>query len=139
MNKYILHTLLIGLSVLFSCSKKEQIAPDLSKITLPVEFVTPFSVSKSTPNFKTDSIYFTAAFKNETFWVITIKGNLSGAERVFARSDKDGLEISKANSLWDGSAYSVAAFRAESATATLSFPYSKTAPISIPLNIVGVK
>jgi hypothetical protein len=136
MKRYISSTILvIGLFSLFSCAKKEPIAPDLSVISGPVDFGNPFAVSNSNPNFNNnDQIYFSATFNKETHWLITVTGNASGAVKTF---EGDGTVISATNATWDGTANSVPSFRAEAVTATLSFPSSttKTAPYPLSLTI----
>ena len=125
--------MLVGLVFLFSCTKKGPIAPDLGVISGPVDFGNPFAVSNANPNFNNnDQIYFGATFNKETHWLITVKGNTSGAVKRF---EGTGTVISIANSVWDGTADSVISFRAEAVTAKLSFPSANPKPNPLILNI----
>ncbi len=135
MKKYILNSLIIGLIVLGSCAKKEKIGPDLEALYKPVQFATPFAVNNTSPNFSVgDKVYFSAKFKNETYWLITVTGNTSGAVKYFYGT---GTFIS--NATWDGSADILPSFAAETVSAELSFPRSATSFVSIGLTIVGAK
>ena len=142
MKQYLFNTILLGFLFLVSCSKKEQIAPDLGAISSPVQFETAFAISNTSANFKNNGqVYFNASFKEETYWVITIKGNSSGAIKTIERSGSSGTEISQTNASWNGSVdgNSIAIFDLETAKATLSFPYSQTAPVSVTFNISAIK
>ena len=137
MKRYVLNAVLIGMISLFSCVKKEQIAPDLGASSATVSFVDPFAVSNASPNFtNNEKIYFTATFAAQTSWVITVEGNNSKAIKTF---EGFGTSISVTNALWDGTANIIPSFRVEAVTATLSFPYSKTAAVSLPISILGTK
>jgi hypothetical protein len=141
MKGYILNTILGAFFFLVSCQKKEQIAPDLGVITGPVDFGNAFVVSKANPNFYNgDKIYFSATFNKETYWLITITGNTSGAIKTF---EGVGKEISAVNATWDGTANVIPSFRAEGATAVLSFPNASSVsapfPLSIGITIVKTK
>lgn len=123
--------MLVGLVFFFSCAKKQQIAPDLGVISGPVDFGNAFAVSNANPNFNNnDQIYFGATFNKQTHWLITVKGNTSGAVKRF---EGTGTIISIANSVWDGTADSVISFRAEAVTAKLSFPSASSASAPFPL------
>jgi hypothetical protein len=139
MKEYILNTILIGLIFLFSCAKKEPIAPDLGVISEPVGFGNAFAVNNANPNFyNNDKIYFSATFSKQTHWLVTITGNTSGAVKTF---EGNGTEISAFNAYWDGTANALPSFRAEVVTAVLSFPsaISASAPFPLSLNITIVK
>ncbi len=129
MKKYTLNIFVIGLLFLFSCAKKDKIAPDGTQVRGPVEFETPFAVSKTNPNFFTgDKVSFTAQFKTETYWVIRITGNTSGAVKTF---EGTGTIISV---IWDGTADSLPSFRWETTVAQLSFPKASSVVNASPLS-----
>lgn len=137
MKRHILNTVLIGMIFLFSCAKKEKIAPDLGVASGPVSFVEAFAVSSANPNFSNnEKIYFTATFKNETSWLITVTGKVSNAVKTFSGN---GTTISITNAMWDGTANTVPSFRTETVKAKLSFPLSPTAADSLSITIAGTK
>jgi len=124
---------MIGVLFLFSCAKKEPVAPDLGVISGPVSFGNPFAVNNANPNFyNNDKIYFSATFGKQTHWLITITGNTSGAVKTF---EGTGTEISVSNAYWDGTADALPSFRAESVTAVLSFPNASSASAPFPLSL----
>ncbi len=126
MKRYSIHIAVIGLFFLFSCAKKEKIGPDLAQVSGPVEFEEAFTVSTLNPNFANgEKVYFSAKFKNDAHWILTIVGNNSTARKTF---EGTGREISTANVVWDGTADKLPSFRAETATATLSFPDASSVP-----------
>lgn len=135
MKKDILKIAVVSLFFLFSsCGKKERIGPDLSEVSGPVEFEEAFTVSNTNPNFANgEKVYFSAKFKADAHWVITIKGNTSTAVRKF---EGTGRTISSENVVWDGSVEAPPSFRAETAVATLSFPDASSVPaVTLAYNI----
>jgi hypothetical protein len=140
MKKYILTSTLIAFIFLFSCTKKEKIAPDLKDVLGPVEFENAFTVSNINPNFTNgDKVYFTAKFKHDAQWVITIVGSTSGAVKTF---EGTGTSIVASAAMWDGTANTVPSFRVETAVVTLSFPRASSvsgSTLSYNISIGGTK
>jgi hypothetical protein len=141
MPNYILNTAFVILCFLFSCAKKERVSPDLEQILGPVQFVQPFTVSDTIPNFANgNTVAFSAQFQNEASWVITITGAVSGAVKTFTGT---GTSISISSTIWDGTANTVPSFRTEQVIAVLSFPQassvSTNSTLSYHIRIVGTK
>ncbi len=140
MKRYIFSLVTAGLFFLVSCMKKERISPDLSEVSGPVEFEEAFTVSNTNPDFSNgDKVYFTAKFKNDAHWILTITGANSTAVRTF---EGTGKVISTSNVVWDGSADKLPSFRAEAVVATLSFPDASSVQniqLSYNMTIAGVK
>ncbi len=139
MKKYNIVIILVGLAFLFSCAKKEKVAPDLNDISGPIVLGDAFSVSKSTPSFKNNElVYFAGTFVDEAYWVLTIKGKTSGATKTF-----EGTGTSIKNATWDGTADDLPSFRVEAVTATLSFPKASSVtsalPLTLAMSILGAK
>ncbi len=126
MKRHILTTVLVCLIALASCMQKDKISPDLQAVLGPVEFENSFTINTTTPNFTNgDKVIFTAKFKEDAYWVITIVGANSGAIKTF---EGTGTFISASNAMWDGTANALPSFRAEAVTATLTFPKSSNKP-----------
>lgn len=116
MKKIICILLFVG--ALASCKKPEQLGPDLVGIYGPVTVTESFAVNTPTVNFANGgNVFFTAKFKNDAVWTITITG-ANGAKKIISGISK---EINAENSTWIGVADILPSFAAGSVTATLSF------------------
>jgi hypothetical protein len=101
-----------------SCKKKEQLGPDLVGIYGPVTITESLAVNTSNVNFAGgDQVFFTAKFKNDAVWSLTIVGT-NGAQKIISGISK---EINAENSRWSGTADVLPSFGAGVVTATLSF------------------
>jgi len=133
MKKYIFKLTIISVFFLFSCGKKEKIAPDLKEVSGPVEVVDPFTISNSNPDFLAGQVVqFGATFQGDAYWKITIVGSNSGATKTISGTSS---VINASNATWDGTADDLPSFRNEPVVITLSFPISNEITSSTPLNI----
>ncbi|HVD98282.1 MAG TPA: hypothetical protein VNB90_08745 [Cytophagaceae bacterium] len=136
MKRYLVTILFGSFVFLFSCAKKEKIAPDLGEVKGPVEFDESFTVSNTNPNFANgDKVYFYAKFKNDAHWVLTLTGNTSTGMKKY---EGTGTSISPSNVVWDGTTDSLPSFRkGETVVARLSFPEASSVPaVTLTYNIV---
>jgi|GEM_PF-2726111 len=104
-----------------SCSK-ETLGPDIVGLYSPATIID--SLKKSQPNVdfsKDETVYFTAKFEKTTDWLLTLKGNTSGAVKTFT-GVSSSLDVS--NARWTGYANTVPSFQKENITATLTFKHT---------------
>jgi hypothetical protein len=121
------------LLVLLGCHKKKKHTGEPA--TSPIISVSSFTATPITIDFlaKTDGVFFNASFTTIVTWVLTIKGNQSGAVHTIS-----GTGESLTNIEWKGDHDYWLFFSAgETVTATLSFP-TNPATVSLDLNIVNV-
>lgn len=84
----------------------------------PFSITTPLAISTNPVDFGVP-VSFTGELNRVKSWVITIKGNTSGAIKRISGFDKS---LSASNTTWDGSSDTTFFFRAEACQAILSFP-----------------
>ncbi|MCX6182764.1 MAG: hypothetical protein NT150_12640 [Bacteroidetes bacterium] len=109
------------LTLQFGC-RKDTLGPSIVGIYGPVTVVDPLNKSMSAVDFsKDETVYFTASFEKETDWVITVKGNTSGATKTFTTISK---VVDKSNALWNGTADDVPSFQKETVTIFLTFKHT---------------
>ncbi len=102
--------------------RKDTLGPSLVEMHGPVTVTEPFSASKNSVDFsKNEQVHFTAKFENDAAWIVTVKGQISGAVKTFEGASKS-VDIS--NSVWTGYANTIPSFQVEPVTATLSFKYT---------------
>jgi hypothetical protein len=107
----------IVLMVLFSCKRDKQDVVGPGFISAPKGFaVTNFTAVDDTVNFVTDSAIFNATFTDVVTWILTFKGESSGATQEIRGTG------SSMHATWIGTNNSITFFKAgEKVTATLSF------------------
>jgi len=126
----------ILLLVMFAChrDKVDYLGP--AYVSAPADFaVTNFTVTPASVNLATvtGKATFNATFSSTVSWILTIKGNQSGAVKKFT-----GLSNGLTNLTWNGVHDDLFFFRkGEDATATLSF-YGNTLSPSVSFHIINV-
>lgn len=124
----------ILLTILFACRREnvDHIGPGF--ISPPEGFaITSFTASTATVNFTTGTVVFDATFTHSVSWILTIKGEKSGAVKEYR-----GVADNLTGITWTGAHDEVFFFRnGEKATATLSF-YGSTLTESRTVQITTV-
>ena len=116
--------------------RKDTLGPSLVEIYGPVTVTEPFATSNVAVDFsKNEQIHFTAKFEKDAAWIVTVKGDKSGAVKTFEGESKT-VDISNAN--WTGYANDAPSFQAEPVTATLSFKHTNDV-FSKTLTVLGQK
>ncbi len=120
----------IILMVLFSCKREKQDVVGPGFISAPKGIVvTDFTTPDTAVNFVTDTAIFTATFPDVVTWILTIKGETSGATQEIRGTG------SSMRAALTGTNNSITFFRAgEKVTATLSFfgtSYTTTTTLGI--------
>jgi len=120
--------------VLSSCHREKADSVGPSYISAPDGFaVNSFSASTTTVDFTSGNVKFSGALTNAVTWIITIKGQTSGAVHQIT-----GTSDNFSNVVWTGNHDGTEFFRAgETVTATLSF-YGTTVTSSITITITNV-
>lgn len=78
------------------------------------------SVSQATVDFAAgETVFFTASFNKNVNWILTITGEVSGAQKIIEGFDKD---INIDNALWDGGVTQPPFFNIEVCNVTLTVP-----------------
>ncbi len=121
-----------------SCAKKDPVGPSINGLYGPVVVVEPLINSNASPDFSSNNqiVTFSAKFENETNWVLTIKGDVSGATKTISGTSR---ELNANNTVWNGGADDLPSFQKESVTAWLTFKNGYKDSLDTKLAIAGTR
>ena len=115
-NKFLI---IIGMILLVSCKKYKDEYYGVGLGVAPDDFTaSALAVSKSNPNFKTETINFQSDLSATVRWKLTLVGQTSGAIKIISGLSKS---VDVSNSVWNGSTDTLKVFlKGETVVATLT-------------------
>ncbi len=117
MKRFSIFGLVISSLLLWSCSNEDMVGPSIDGITIDT-FNIVGTTDVITADFsQSDSVHFVGSWEFSAKWIVTIKGQISGATKTLKGEGKSIDE----SIIWDGSSDLIFFKEGETCEATLSF------------------